>query len=130
MDPARLKKIPVFADLTDEELGHIAALAAEVSVPSDKELVREGDYSYDVLAIEEGTARVERNGERLADLGPGDVVGEMGVLERSQRNATVVATSPMLLVTLTSWDIRRLSKTAPKAVEHLRDVVAQRRDQA
>ena len=60
MDPARLKKIPVFADLSDDELGHIAALAAEVSVPEGKELVREGDYSYDVLAIEEGTARVER----------------------------------------------------------------------
>jgi CRP/FNR family cyclic AMP-dependent transcriptional regulator len=130
MDPARLKKIPVFADLSEEQLEHIAALAAEVSVPSGKELVREGDYSYDVLAIEEGTARVERDGDRLADLGPGDVVGEMGVLERSQRNATVVATSPMLLVTLTSWDVRRLVKTAPEAVEHLRDVVAQRRDQA
>jgi CRP-like cAMP-binding protein len=130
MDPARLKKIPVFADLGDEQLRHIAALAAEVSVPAGKELVREGDYSYDVLAIEEGTARVERHGDRLADLGPGDVVGEMGVLERSQRNATVVATSPMLLVTLTSWDIRRLTKTVPDAVEHLREVVAQRRDQA
>jgi CRP-like cAMP-binding protein len=130
MDPARLKKIPVFADLTEQQLEHIAALAAEVSVPSGKELVREGDYSYDVLAIEEGTARVERNGQQLADLGPGDVVGEMGVLERSQRNATVVATSPMLLVTLTSWDIRRLTKSAPEAVEHLREVVARRRDQA
>ena len=52
------------------------------------------------------------------------------MLERAQRNATVVATSPMLLVTLTSWDIRRLRKTAPKAVEHLREVVAQRSDQA
>jgi CRP/FNR family transcriptional regulator, cyclic AMP receptor protein len=130
MDPARLKRIPVFADLDDEELGHIAALAAEVSVPEGKELVREGDYSYDVLAIEEGTARVERGGQRIDDVGPGDVVGEMGVLERSQRNATVVATSPMLLVTLTSWDIRRLRKSAPKAVEHLREIVAQRRDQA
>jgi CRP/FNR family transcriptional regulator, cyclic AMP receptor protein len=130
VDPARLKKIPVFADLDDEELGHIAALAAEVSVPAGKELVREGDYSYDVLAIEEGMARVERHGERIADLGPGDVVGEMGVLERSQRNATVVATSPMLLVTLTGWDIRKLRKSAPNAVGHLRDVVAQRRHQA
>src|SRR6266542_6943840 len=130
MDPARLKKIPVFADLTDDERGHIASLAAEVSVPEGKELVREGDYSYDVLAIEEGTARVERDGALLADLGPGDVVGEMGVLERSQRTATVIATSPMLLVTLTSWDIRRLRKSAPKAVEHLREIVAQRRDQA
>jgi CRP/FNR family transcriptional regulator, cyclic AMP receptor protein len=130
MDPGRLKKIPVFADLSDEELGHIAALAAEVSVPESKELVREGDYSYDVLAIEEGTARVERAGAVIADLGPGDVFGEMGVLERSQRNATVVATSPMLLVTLTSWDVRRLTKTVPAAVDHLRAVVAQRRDQA
>ena len=130
MDPARLKKIPVFADLSDEERDHIAALAAEVSVPEGKELVREGDYSYDVLAIEEGTARVDRHGEHIADLGPGDVFGEMGVLKREQRNATVIATSPMLLVTLTSWDIRRLRKTAPNAVDHLREVVAQRSDQA
>jgi CRP/FNR family transcriptional regulator, cyclic AMP receptor protein len=130
MDPARLKNIPVFANLSDAELDHIAALAAEVSVPDGKELVREGDYSYDVLAIEEGTARVDRHGEHLADLGPGDVVGEMGVLEREQRNATVVATSPMRLVTLTSWDIRRLQKTAPGAVDHLREVVSARKDQA
>jgi CRP-like cAMP-binding protein len=130
MDPGRLRKIPLFADLDDEQLSHIAALAAEVSVPAGKELVREGDYSYDVLAIEEGTARVERGGTHLDDVGPGDVVGEMGVLERSQRNATVVATSPMLLVTLTSWDIKRLRKSAPAAVEHLREIVAARRDQA
>src|SRR3954464_11008199 len=130
MDPPHLRNIPVFAALGEDELAHIAALAAEVSVPDGKELVREGDYSYDVLAIEEGTASVERHGEHLADLGPGDVVGEMGVLERSQRNATVRATSPMLLVTLTGWDVRRLRKTAPKAVEHLRGVVAQRREPA
>jgi CRP/FNR family transcriptional regulator, cyclic AMP receptor protein len=130
LDSARLKRIPVFSDLDDDALQHIAALAAEVSVPAGKELVREGDYSYDFLAIEEGTASVDRRGEHIADLGPGDVIGEMGVLERSQRNATVVATSPMLLVTLTSWDIRRLQKTAPNAVDHLREVVAQRSDQA
>jgi CRP/FNR family cyclic AMP-dependent transcriptional regulator len=130
VDPGRLRKIPVFADLDDEELDHIANLAAEVSVPAGKELVREGDYSYDLLAVEEGTATVTRHGEPIAEIGPGDVVGEMGVLERAQRSATVVAQSPMLLVTLTSWDIRRLAKTAPRAVEHLREVVARRRDQA
>ena len=130
MDAARLKRIPVFADLDDEALSHIAALAAEVSVPAGKELVREGDYSYDVLAIEEGTATVERGGAKIADLGPGDVIGEMGVLERHQRNATVVATSPMLLMTLTSWDIRKLRKSAPAVVEHLRQLVEQRKEQA
>lgn len=126
MDPARLKKISVFSDLGDEELDQISKLAAEVSVPAGKELVREGDYSYDVLAIEEGQAEVLRDGAHVADLGPGDVVGEMGVLERTQRSATVVAKSPMRLVTLTSWDVRRLSKSAPEAVEHLRSLVAER----
>ena len=130
MDPDRLRNIPVFSDLDNDELASIAALAAEVSVPAGKELVREGDYAYDVLAIEEGTASVDRDGAHVADLGPGDVVGEMGVLERSQRNATVRATSPMLLVTLTGWDIRRLRKSAPQAVDHLRDVVSQRREHA
>ena len=130
MDAARLKRIGVFSDLDDEALEAISKLAAEVSVPDGKELVREGDYSYDVLAIEEGTASVERHGEHIADLGPGDVVGEMGVLERSQRTATVRATSPMLLVTLTGWDVRRLRKSAPGAVEQLRDIVAQRREHA
>ena len=130
MDAERLKRIPVFADLDDEALSHIAALAAEVSVPAGKELVREGDYSYDVLAIEEGTASVTRGGEKIADLGPGDVIGEMGVLERDQRNATVIATSPMLLMTLTTWDIRRLRKSAPEVVEHLRELVEQRREHA
>jgi CRP/FNR family cyclic AMP-dependent transcriptional regulator len=130
MDTARLKRIPVFADLDDESLSNIAALAAEVSVPEGKELVREGDYSYDVLAIEEGTASVERSGEHIADLGPGDVIGEMGVLERSQRNATVVATSSMLLVTLTSWDIRKLRKSTPSVVDHLRGLIEQRKEHA
>ena len=130
MDAARLKRIPVFADLDEEALSHIAALAAEVSVPAGKELVREGDYSYDILAIEEGTAKIERGGRHIADIGPGDVVGEMGVLERDQRNATVTATSPMLLMTLTSWDIRKLRKSAPEAVEHLRTLVEERRQHA
>lgn len=130
MDAGRLQRIPVFADLGEEALGHIAALAAEVSVPEGKELVREGDYSYDLLAIEEGTARVERHGEHVANLGPGDIIGEMGVLERSQRNATVTATSPMLLITLTGWDIRKLRKSTPEAVDRLRGIVAQRSEQA
>lgn len=130
MDAQRLKQLPVFSALGDEALGQIAALAAEVSVPAGKELVREGDYSYDVLAIEEGTASVTRAGREIATLGPGDVIGEMGVLEREQRNATVIATSPMMLMTLTGWDIKRLDKSAPEVVAHLRGLVEERREHA
>ena len=128
MDAARLKTIRVFSDLDDESLEAISKLAAEVSVPEGKELVREGDYSYDLIAIEEGTAKVHHGDETIAELGPGDVVGEMGVLERAQRNASVTATSPMLLVTLTGWDVRKLRKQAPDAVERLQELVAARSD--
>ena len=126
MDAARLKTIEIFAGLDDEGREAISKLAAEVSVPEGKELVREGDYSYDLIAIEEGTAKVHHGDETIAELGPGDVVGEMGVLGRAQRNASVTATSPMMLVTLTGWDVRRLRKTAPQAVEALESLVRER----
>lgn len=126
MDAARLKTIGVFADLDEQSLDAISKLAAEVSVPAGKELVREGDYSYDLIAIEEGTAKVHHGDETVAELGPGDVVGEMGVLERAQRSASVTATSPMMLVTLTGWDVRKLRKQAPEAVERLQELVAAR----
>ena len=76
MDADRLKKIPVFADVDPDATSIIAKLASEVSVPAGKELVRQGDYSYDLLAIEEGTAEVTRGGWHVADLGPGYVLGE------------------------------------------------------
>jgi CRP-like cAMP-binding protein len=126
MDAERLKTIKIFSDLDDESRTAISKLAAEVSVPEGKELVREGDFSYDLIAIEEGTAKVHHGDETVAELGPGDVVGEMGVLERAQRNASVTATSPMMLVTLTGWDVRKLRKQAPSAVEALENVVRER----
>jgi CRP-like cAMP-binding protein len=130
VDASRLKNITVFADLGEEALNKIAGLASEVSVPAGKELVREGDYSYDLLAIEEGTAKVERGGEHLADLKAGDVIGEMGVLEKAQRTATVTATSPMVLVTMDRWDVKRLAKQAPSVVDELKALIEQRRAHA
>lgn len=126
MDAERLKCIQIFAGLDDEAREAISKLAAQVSVPEGKELVREGDYSYDLIAIEEGTAKVHRGDQEIAQIGPGDVVGEMGVLERQQRNASVTATSPMMLVTLTGWDVRKLRKQAPQAVQAIENVVRER----
>jgi CRP/FNR family transcriptional regulator, cyclic AMP receptor protein len=126
MDAERLKSIGVFGDLDDEGREAIANLAAEVSVPAGKELAREGDYSYDLIAIQEGTAEVHRGDEVLAELGPGDVVGEIGVLHKSQRNASVTASSPMVLVTLTGWDVRKLRKQVPQVVERLEALADER----
>jgi CRP/FNR family transcriptional regulator, cyclic AMP receptor protein len=127
LDATRLKSIPLFEEVGDEELAQIAPFAQEVSVEAGKVLVREGDFSYEFMAIEEGTAEVTRGGEHVAHLAPGDFFGEMGLLEKTLRNATVTAKSPMRLVTLTGWDLRRVERTAPQAIERVRAVLEERR---
>jgi CRP/FNR family cyclic AMP-dependent transcriptional regulator len=126
-DPGRLKAIPLFQDVSDDALAEIATFAQEVSVPAGEQLVREGDYSYELMAIEEGAVEVTRGGEHVADLGPGDFFGEVGLLEKDRRNATVVAKAPTRLVTLTGWDLKRMERSSPEAVEQIRSVIEQRR---
>jgi CRP-like cAMP-binding protein len=127
LDASRLKSIALFEEVGDEELAQIAPFANEVSLEEGRELVREGDFSYEFMAIEEGEAEVTRGGEHVADLGPGDFFGEMGLLERTLRNATVTAKSPVRLVTLTGWDLKRVERSAPEAMERIRSVLEERR---
>ena len=129
MDPSRLKSIPLFRDVPDEDLRQIATFADEVSVDEGAHLVDEGDFSYQLMAIEEGGAEVLRGGEHVADLGPGDFFGEVGLLEKDRRNATVVSRSPMRLITLTGWDLKRMEKAMPQAVDEIRAVMEKRRVQ-
>jgi len=114
MDPERLKVIPVFASLDDETLQGVATLATETSVPAGKHLVNEGDYAYEFMAIEEGEAEVVRDGERIATLGQGEFFGEMAVLEKTLRTASVIALTPMRLVTLSHWDLKRVGGALPQ----------------
>jgi len=127
LDVSRLKSIPLFQDVPDEELGQIATFAQEVTVEQGRELVREGDFSYEFMAIEEGEAEVTRHGEHVADLGPGDFFGEMGLLEKTLRSATVTAKTPMRLMTLTGWDLKRMERHIPQAIERVRNTLEERR---
>jgi CRP/FNR family cyclic AMP-dependent transcriptional regulator len=126
MDPNRLTAIPLFSELSAEEAKRLAAFASETSIAEGQILMKEGDYSTELIAIEEGTADVLRNGEKIASLGPGDLIGEMGLLSREPRNADVIATSPMLVLKLTHWEIRRMSADTVGKIEQ---IVEQRRQQ-
>jgi CRP-like cAMP-binding protein len=127
MDWARLKKISLFEEIPDEELQRFAVLAGEGSVHEGTELVHQGDFAYELFAIEEGSAEVRRDGEVVADLGPGDVFGEIGVAEHELRSASVVATSPVRLIWFSHWDVRRLRKALPEADRRLAELIEQRR---
>jgi CRP/FNR family transcriptional regulator, cyclic AMP receptor protein len=127
LEASRLKGIPLFEKFSDDELRQIAPFAEEVQVAEGDVLVREGDYSYEFMAIEDGAARVTRQGETVAELGPGDFFGEIGLLEKSFRTATVEATAPTRLITLTGWDMARVEKAMPEAIEQLHRTIEERR---
>jgi CRP/FNR family transcriptional regulator, cyclic AMP receptor protein len=124
MDLGRLRRIPLFSAMSDGDLRRIATFATEDSAEAGTTLMREGDYATELVAIEEGTADVVRGDLRLATLGPGDLFGETGVLDKELRNASVVATSPMRMIKLTTWEIKRLG---PETIARLRELVTERR---
>jgi CRP-like cAMP-binding protein len=121
MDPDHLKTIPLFSSLSDKALNTVSVFASETSVSAGKRLVHEGDYSYDLIVIESGNADVIMGGEVIGSLGPGDVFGEIGMLSGGKRTADVVATSPMRLITLSKWDLRRISDEVGEALQKLVD---------
>ena len=119
MDESLLKKIPLFAEVPDEDLRKVATFATTEEFTEGATVVKEGAYSNHFYAIQEGTVKVERGGEHLADLGPGDVFGEQGLLERQERSASVVATSPLRLIEIEHWELSRMRKAMPQVVEEL-----------
>ena len=127
MDATQLKRIPLFADASDEELAKVATFAQAKEVPEGEEVVSEGGFSRELLAIEDGTAEVTRDGEHLADLGPGDVFGEAGMLDDELRSATVTSTSRMKVISLGHFEVQRLKKDAPGVFAQIEQLVEQRK---
>ena len=126
MDPNRLKEIEIFSNLSDEEAKRLAAFASETSVAEGQILMKQGDYSTELIMIEEGTADIVQDDKKVATLGKGDVIGEIGIFERKQRNADVIAASPMRVIKLTHWEIRRMSDDT---IERIKKVIAKRTDE-
>jgi CRP-like cAMP-binding protein len=126
LEPAQLKRIPLFSDASDEELKQVAAFAESTEASEGAEVIGEGQFSRALMAIEEGTAEVTRDGEHIADLGPGDIFGEAGMLDDSMRSATVTATSPLKLISMGHFEVKRLKKDAPDVYAKIEQLVAER----
>jgi CRP-like cAMP-binding protein len=127
LDATQLKRIPLFADAPDQELNKVAAFAQSREIPEGEVVIEEGGFSRELLAIEEGTAEVTREGEHIADLGPGDVFGEAGMLDDEMRGATVTATSRLKLIGMGHFEVKRLKKNAPDVYAAIEDLVEQRK---
>ena len=112
MDAAQLESIPLFAGLTLDQRETVARACEEVEIDAGATLVREGDFGFAAYAIR--------------TLGSGDMFGEIAILSGGRRTATVVATTPMKVVTVLNRDMWRLERESPEIAAALRATIDER----
>jgi len=121
-----LAQVPLFAACSHKDLQLVAKRAEDVRVEAGKVLVSEGAAGTEFFVIVEGQASVSRRGEKVADLGPGDFFGDLALLDRAPRNATVTADTAMELVVLGQREFAGIVDDVPEFAHKLLAGLARR----
>ena len=121
-----LRKVPLFSGCTKRELEAIARAVKEVRHREGHVIAHEGDTGIGFFLITDGTADVSVGGKTRARLGAGDFFGEISLLDRGPRTATVTASSPITMLGLTAWTFRGLVEQHPTIALNMLKVVAER----
>jgi CRP/FNR family transcriptional regulator len=108
-----LSRVPLFAGLDRSGLEHVSRLADEIDLPADKLLLHEGELPYEFFLIVEGQVRIERDGQQINTLGPGDFLGEIALLDGGRRTATATSQTPVRLLVLGSREFHSLLAEHP-----------------
>jgi CRP-like cAMP-binding protein len=127
---AQLSKVPLFANCSKRELGRLVSRARTETVEAGHTLFVEGAPSSNLYVLLTGSAVVKKNGRRIGRVGPGDVVGELGVILGGPRTATVEAETPIEWLVLDQGSLRAAIDDIPGLGWHLLHSVAARLDQA
>lgn len=119
LDTAWLAGVGFFDGFSPDQLAEAAELGEKVDAEIGAELTDQGRYGDVAFVIVDGRANVSMNGEYVATVGPGSMVGEMALVERRPRNATVVAETAMTLVAFGAEEFRALLDRSPAAKERV-----------
>jgi CRP-like cAMP-binding protein len=121
-----LASVPLFASCSRKELQTIARASDELSIPAGKVLVEQGDVGRECFVIIDGTATVKRNGRKVATLGPGAYFGELSLLDKGPRTATVTAESPLTVLVLGPREFSSVLEQVPGMAHKLLAALASR----
>ena len=110
-----IKGVPLFSGVSKAELAEIVAIADEVDLPAGKTLIKEGDTGREFFVLIEGTADVMQGGSKIGKMmGPGDFFGEIALISKAPRSATITTTSPVRALVITDRAFRHLLDHSPK----------------
>jgi CRP/FNR family transcriptional regulator, cyclic AMP receptor protein len=121
-----IKSVPLFSSASKQELAQIASIADEIDLPEGKVLIREGDPGREFFVLIDGTAEVERGGKKVAAIGPGDFFGEIALVSKTPRNATITTTSPVRALVITDRAFRQLLDRSPQIAVGVLSALAER----
>src|SRR4029077_11639310 len=121
-----LSEVPLFSALSRQELALVARRAEDVQVDAGRVLVSEGATGAEFFVILSGTAKVSRRGRKVATLGPGAAFGELALLDKAPRNATVTAETPMELFVLAQREFGGILDEVPGVARKLLTGMARR----
>lgn len=121
-----IRQVPLFSRCTRKELAEVASIADEVDLPTKRVLMREGERGREFFVLLEGSADVRRNGRKINQLGDGDFFGEIALVSRSDRTATVTTTEPSRVLVITEQAFRALLDHAPQIQIRVLEALADR----
>ncbi|MDQ3943841.1 MAG: cyclic nucleotide-binding domain-containing protein [Actinomycetota bacterium] len=121
-----LARVPLFSACSKMELKNLARRTNDIKVDAGQVIIRENQGAYDFFVVFEGQAEVTREGRRRAVIGPGDFFGELALLDRGLRDATVTALTPMEIIVLPQWDFEQALDEAPRMTRKLLTGMARR----
>lgn len=121
-----LRSVPLLAECTKRELRHLARSTRLVQIEPGQALITEGTAATEAYLVLAGGATVRKNRRKIAELGPGDVVGELALLLDRPRAATVVASKPLEVLALPRAELRSAIDDVPGLGWKLLQVVAAR----
>jgi len=109
----QMRRVPLFAGCSKRELAEVASIADEIDISEGRDLTREGEAGHEFFVVLAGTADVRRKGRKIDTLGPGDFAGELALVTRRPRNATITTSSPVRLLVVTEQSFKRLMRRQP-----------------
>ena len=121
-----LSNVPLFSACSNKELQLIAKASDELTVADGRNLVTQDESSREAFVIIDGKAVVKRNNRKVADLGPGAIIGELGLLDRGPRTATVVAEGPVDVLVIGPREFAALLDDVPSITHKLLKSLAAR----